>query len=172
MTERTGSGPKDRRPFTSYTIVDGDHVAYQVAGAGPDLLFLAPMASDHVDAHSGYDPVDAWYRELTAPYRVIRFDRRGLGASDPPSRPITWEDWLDDAVAVLDAAESDVTSVFAGAEAAPLGLLLAATHPRRVRSLVLLNPDVRFGDDERTRARDRLVERDWGRDEVLSCPSP
>lgn len=162
MTERA---QRAREPVTTYTMVDGDHVAYQVAGSGPDLLFLPPMSGSHVDLRSGYEWNTVWYRDLTATHRVISLDRRGLGASDQPSRPITWEDWLDDVVAVLDAVRSDQVSVFAGAESTPLALLLAATYPRRVHSLVLFNADVCLGDDARGRRRDAWVE-SWGRDDA------
>jgi class 3 adenylate cyclase len=55
------------------------------------------------------------------------------------------QSWTDGLVAVLDAAQSDSASVFSeGAASLPV-LMLAASHPRRVRSLVLWNPFARFG---------------------------
>src|SRR4030088_966351 len=68
--------------------------------------------------------------------RLIRFDRRGIGLSDPvsPRTPPTLEQWVGDAIAVLGAVESGRAIVLASAETASVGLLFAATHPERVDS--------------------------------------
>jgi class 3 adenylate cyclase len=73
--------------------------------------------------------------------RLIRFDRRGIGLSDPvaPSDPPTLEQWVDDAIAVLDAVGSEKTVVLGSVEASPVALLLTALHPDRVEALVLVN---------------------------------
>jgi class 3 adenylate cyclase len=73
--------------------------------------------------------------------RVIRFDFIGIGLSDPvsPSTPPTLEQWADDAIAVLDAVHSETAAVLACAEVGQVAVLLAASHPERVESLVLVN---------------------------------
>jgi pimeloyl-ACP methyl ester carboxylesterase len=50
----------------------------------------------------------AFLRRLASFCRVISFNRQGSGASDPVSREglPDWEDWADDALAVLDAVAS------------------------------------------------------------------
>ena len=70
--------------------------------------------------------------------RLIRFDRRGVGLSDPvsPDAPPTLEQWVEDAIAVLDAVGSRRAVVLASCEMSSVGLLLAATHPDRVAGLV------------------------------------
>jgi class 3 adenylate cyclase len=80
-------------------------------------------------------------RRLATFARVIRFDRRGIGLSDPisPASPPTLEQWCDDAIAVLDAAGSTDAVVLAASEASPVALLFAATYAERVRALVLVN---------------------------------
>jgi pimeloyl-ACP methyl ester carboxylesterase len=127
---------------TTQYAKNGDvHLAYQVLGEGPiDLLLL----------EADFIPTDAWdeqpllahaIRRLASFSRLIRCDRRGIGCSDPitPASPPTLEQWIDDSLAVLDAAGSECPSVMATMDAGPLGVLLAATHPQRVRSLVLVN---------------------------------
>src|SRR6476620_285567 len=73
--------------------------------------------------------------------RLVRFDRRGIGLSDPvaPKAPPTLEQWVGDGLAVLDAAGSSQAVVLASAEASPVALLLAAAHPQRVGALVIIN---------------------------------
>src|SRR5688500_11255152 len=80
-------------------------------------------------------------RRLESFTRLIRFDRRGVGLSDPvPSTALpTLDDWMSDCVAVLDAAGSQQASVMASVETATIAMRLAAAHPDRVRSLVLIN---------------------------------
>ena len=126
---------------TQYAKNGDVHLAYQVLGEGPiDLLLLV----------ADFIPTDAWdeqpllahaIRRLASFSRLIRCDRRGIGCSDPitPTTPPTLEQWMEDALAVLDAAHSNCPSVMATMDAGALGLLLAATHPGRVRSLVLVN---------------------------------
>jgi class 3 adenylate cyclase len=78
--------------------------------------------------------------------RLILFDRRGTGASDavPDNAIPTWEEWTDDVRAVLDAARSGQTVIFAEGFSGPTGLLFTAMQPERVRSLILSNTTARF----------------------------
>lgn len=121
---------------------NGDvHLAYQVLGDGPlDLLLLV----------ADFIPTDAWeeqpllaraVRRLASFSRLVRCDRRGIGLSDPitPATPPTLEQWMEDALAVLDAVGSDRCAVMATNDAGPLAALLASTHPDRVSALVFVN---------------------------------
>jgi class 3 adenylate cyclase/pimeloyl-ACP methyl ester carboxylesterase len=76
---------------------------------------------------------------------LILFDRRGTGASDavPDTAIPTWEKWVDDVRAVLDAAGSERAVVFAEADGGPTGLLLTAMQPDRVSALILANTTAR-----------------------------
>ncbi len=71
--------------------------------------------------------------------RLIHFDRRGIGLSDPvsPDRLPDFAMQVADVVAVLDAAGSRGAAVLGVGDGAVVALLLAATHPERCRSLVL-----------------------------------
>lgn len=124
-----------------YVDVDGVHVAYVVLGDGPvDLLLLNPT----------FIPVDAYLEEphlagavlaLGRGRRLIAFDRRGLGLSDPltSAAPPRIQDWARDAVAVLDAAGGDRVHVVGNADTSLIALVLAADHPERVATLTLVN---------------------------------
>jgi pimeloyl-ACP methyl ester carboxylesterase len=69
--------------------------------------------------------------------RVITFDKRGTGMSDPVADVPTFEDRMDDVRAVMDAAGSEKATLMGISEGGPLGILFAATHPQRTTGLVL-----------------------------------
>ncbi len=125
------------RPVIRYAHVDGDRVAFQVTGAGStDVLLL----------HGGFIPCDTMWdavplasflRRLGQRFRVLLCDRRGTGMSDPPPEPLTYQHWVADCLAVLDAAASTRAVVFAHEHAGPAAVRLAIHAPERVAGLVL-----------------------------------
>jgi class 3 adenylate cyclase len=121
-------------------------IAYQVFGDGPiDLLVLSgpSIPIDSVDAEPS---LYRFHRRLASFSRVIRFDPRGLGMSSrvPSAEMIGPEFWAQDALAVMDAAGSEQSTVFAPGFTAMTGLVLAAESPQRVRSLVIVNGTARM----------------------------
>jgi class 3 adenylate cyclase/pimeloyl-ACP methyl ester carboxylesterase len=69
--------------------------------------------------------------------RLITFDRRGTGLSDPIVGAATLEQRMDDVRAVLDAVGSERTALFGFSEGGPMSALFAATYPARTSALVL-----------------------------------
>jgi class 3 adenylate cyclase len=132
------------RPQTRYVDVGGAEVAYQIVGQGPpDVVHVAGFG--HIDLRWD-DPVFAAFLERLASFsRLILFDRRGTGLSDPvpDSAMPTWEEWTDDVRAVLDAAGSNRAVVFAEIDGGPTGLLFTAMHPEQVSALILANTTAR-----------------------------
>jgi pimeloyl-ACP methyl ester carboxylesterase/class 3 adenylate cyclase len=126
-------------PRTRYARVGDAYVAYQVFGQGPtDLVFNLGWYS-HVDDQWEFPPLARFLERLGSFSRVICFDRRGHGMSDPADPGnITLEEWMEDVKAVMDAAESERAVIVGGQEAGPMALLYAATHPDRTAGLVLL----------------------------------
>jgi class 3 adenylate cyclase len=68
----------------------------------------------------------------------------GLSDRTSASTPPTTEQWVEDGIAVLEAVDSESAAVFAPFVDSPEGLVLAATHPERVTSLVVVNGGARF----------------------------
>jgi class 3 adenylate cyclase len=124
-----------------YANSGGAYVAYQVIGEGSRDLLVVMEGFISVDMMDDEPRMARCMARLGSFARLIRFDRRGIGLSDPvaPSTPPTLEQWVEDAIAVLDAVESERAIVLASAEASSVGLLLAATHPDRVQSVVVVN---------------------------------
>jgi class 3 adenylate cyclase len=126
---------------TRYATCGDVEIAYQVFGDGPIDLLLYTGGTTPIDCVDEEPAMARFQRRLASVGRVIRFDRRGVGLSDrgSPSNPPTEEQWVEDAVAVLDAVGSRRSVVLAPFVASPIGLLMASTHPDRVISLILVN---------------------------------
>lgn len=130
-------------PETRYaTTTDGLQIAYEVEGSGSlDLIELTNGTLFSVDSTAEQPRWRAYVDRLASFSRLIRFDLRGIGLSDPSgsSDPPTVEQWAKDALAVLDAEEVSHPAVLGVSFGGLAALLLAASHPERIRALVLVN---------------------------------
>jgi pimeloyl-ACP methyl ester carboxylesterase len=128
-------------PATRYARSAGSHIAFQISGTGTMDLLLVPDGSVPIEAIPELPSFDRFIRRLEGFSRVIRFDRRGMGLSDPvnPANPPTLEQWVGDALAVLDEAGSQRTALLGMAEGGFVLALFAAMRPERVSALVLVN---------------------------------
>ncbi len=131
---------------TRYAKCGDVDIAYQVQGEGPLDLLLFTGAIIPIDCMDEEPSMARFQRRLATFGRLIRFDQRGVGLSDrgSPSAPPTGEQWVQDAVAVLDAVGSEKAAVFAPYLSAAEGIALAALHPERVASLVVVNGAARL----------------------------
>src|SRR4029450_11255804 len=127
----------DNRPQTKYASSDGMHLAYQVFGEGDLDLVLVNGFTNHVELLWEHEPSRRFLEGLGSFARVINFDRRGSGLSDPVADAPTLEQRMDDVRAVMDAAGSDRAALFGISEGASMSLLFAATYPNRTQALVL-----------------------------------
>lgn len=172
------------RPETRYAKTRGGYVAYQAFGEGPRDILFVPSWCSNLDAMWDEPSCSYYFQRLSRMGRVICFDKRGSGVSDPvplSSLP-TLEEWMDDAVAALDATGSSKSVVIGDAEGGPMAMLLAATFPDRVLALVLVNafarwrraPDYPIGMPDATFERLlELYEQHWGQDpEMLPLTAP
>src|SRR5205823_7163781 len=115
---------------TEFATSGEDRIAFQVFGDGPrDLVYLSTIG-ETVDSRWDYPPYVEFLSRLARFARLIQFDRRGIGASDPVQlNASTWEAWADDVQTVMDAVGSDQATLFGFAEAGPVAMLFAAAHP-------------------------------------------
>ena len=82
---------------------------------------------------------DLFAREIGGRRRLIAPDARGHGDSGKPPSGYEPEEFVADALAVLDAAGVDRPVVVAHSMGGAHAMLLAAQHPDRVRALVLVD---------------------------------
>jgi len=167
-------------PETRYAKSGEYHIAYQVVGSGPiDLVFIPGFVSN-VEHGWDYPPLAHCLRRLASFARLILFDKRGTGMSDPvpPQQLPTLEQRMDDVRAVMDAAGSKRAALVGVSEGGPMSLLFAATYPDRTSAIVLMAtfarvawaPDYPFGTRpdvwEALLAR---MEKGWGTGVLLSA---
>jgi len=125
-------------PETRYAkTADGVHIAYQVLGDGPFDLVLVTGYVSHAELAWDNPEMADFLRALASFSRLILFDRRGLGLSDPVQGAPTIEDRMQDVRAVMDAAGSERAALLGISEGGPMSMVFAATYPERVSALVL-----------------------------------
>jgi class 3 adenylate cyclase len=166
---------------TRYAKSGDYHLAYSVSGDGPLDILYVPTWLSQIE-HLWESPrVNRFFERSAHLGRLIMFDRRGSGMSDPIVGAPTLEEQMDDVNAVLDAAGSEEAVVLAALEGGPMACLYAATHPHRTRALILYSAWARVvqSDDipwanppeERVKLMEFLAET-WGTGERLEGLAP
>jgi DNA-binding winged helix-turn-helix (wHTH) protein len=117
---------------------DGTGIAYAIAGDGPGVLYGWHHLS-HLEKDWSSNLLGPGLTALAQNRRLVRFDVRGSGLSDPVKPGDTLDHHVDDMLAVADAAGLDRFPVIATLQAAAVAIRLAARHPDRVACLVLHN---------------------------------
>jgi pimeloyl-ACP methyl ester carboxylesterase/predicted glycosyltransferase len=121
---------------------DGVRIAWERYGDGqPTILLLPPWSIVHSRAWKGQIPY------LSRHCRVVAFDGRGNGRSDRPQSPDAYapSEFAADALAVLDATDTDRALIVGYSLGAEPALLLAADHSERVLGVVFVAPAVPLG---------------------------
>ncbi len=134
------------RPATRYAKSGDLHIGFQVVGDAATNLVLVDQWFSNMDAQWDVPPLAAFVERLASFSRVITFDERGVGVSDPvPIRALpSIEEWMDDLRAVMDATEAERTAIVAGLGAGFMATVFTATYPERVSALVLVDAFARF----------------------------
>ncbi len=114
------------------------NIAYQVCGNGPvDLVFVMGWVS-HLEYFWKEPSFARFLARLASFSRLILFDKRGTGLSDPVTHLPTLEQRMDDVRAVLDASGSRRAVLLGVSEGGPMCSLFAATHPRQTEALIMI----------------------------------
>ena len=160
-------------PAIKYAKSGDVHIAYAVVGDGPTDLVVVPGWVSHLEA-SWDDPLVAHFAERLAGFsRLILFDKRGTGLSDPVplDRLPTLEQRMEDVHVVLNAVGSKKAALFGISEGWPMSALFAATYPERTSALVMSGCYAKWIKDDDypwapTRAEHEVAfsayERNWG----------
>jgi pimeloyl-ACP methyl ester carboxylesterase len=166
---------------TRYAKSGDVHIAYQVHGEGPgDLVFVQGFVSN-VEAGEDEPGFERMMRRLSSFSRLIIFDKRGTGLSDPVSGAPTLEERMDDVRAVMDAAGSRSAALVGVSEGGPMSALFAATYPDRVTALVMYGTYAKavaaedypwMADLETQRGYADLAESMWGQGQSLQFFAP
>ena len=140
-------------PTTRYAKSEEVNIAYQVFGEGSVDLVFVPGFISHIELAWEEPYLARFLRRLAAFTRVIFFDKRGTGLSDPVARPPGLTERMDDIRAVMDAAGSQTAALFGVSDGGCLCIAFAVAHPERSAALVT------YGSYAR---RLRSAEYPWG----------
>jgi class 3 adenylate cyclase len=171
------------QPETRYVPSGDGYVAYQVVGLGPlDLVFISGWASN-IEVMWEEPSLDSYLRRLATFSRLLCFDKRGTGLSDPvPLAALpTLEEWMDDVRAVMEATDSKRAALLGYAEGGPMAMLFAATYPEHVSALILSDTSARLLRDndypwglpaDRLPQRLQQLEEGWGTGRTVDLLAP
>jgi pimeloyl-ACP methyl ester carboxylesterase/class 3 adenylate cyclase len=128
---------------TRYARSGDIHIAYQVVGSGPFDLVFVPGYVTHLELAWRLPTFAPVLAEMASFARLIKFDKRGTGMSDPVRGAPTLETRMDDVRAVMDAVGSRRAALYGLSDGASMSVLFAATYPERIAALVLRSPIAR-----------------------------
>lgn len=130
------------RPRTRYARSGEFAIAYQVHGSGDHDILWGAGPFSNVDTILDVPEAARFFERLGQFARVIRYDRRDSGLSDPVRDDLALEAHAYDALAVMDAAESQRPWLVGAQEGSRGQALVAAMHPERVAGLWAFTPTV------------------------------
>lgn len=153
------------------TAQDGVRVAYAKSGRGPPLVKTANWLT-HLEFDWDSPVWRHWMTELSTGRTLIRYDERGCGLSDWDVSEISFESWIRDLEAVVDAEGLDRFPLLGLSQGAAVAIAYAARHPDRVTRLILYGGYARGrferGPSERARREvetlENLLVLGWGRE--------
>jgi pimeloyl-ACP methyl ester carboxylesterase/DNA-binding CsgD family transcriptional regulator len=152
------------------TSSDGVRIAFVRTGHGQPLVKAA-----HWLTHIEFDRTSLvwrhWIAELSRHYALLRYDERGCGLSDWDAADLSFEGWVRDLEAVVDAAGLERFPLLGISQGGPVAVAYAVRHPERVSHLVLygtfaLGRLVRSQQErEEGELMIRLAELGWGKED-------
>jgi class 3 adenylate cyclase len=131
-------------PGINYADSGDLQIAYQVVGDGPVDVVVAVDWAGNIELMWENPQTERFLRRFASYGRLIFFDMRGIGLSDPVQDLPPLEEWMDDVRAVMDAVGSEHAALVGHGHAGQLCMLVAAAHPDRVQALVTVNSFARL----------------------------
>jgi class 3 adenylate cyclase/pimeloyl-ACP methyl ester carboxylesterase len=161
------------QPETRYAkAVGGLNIGYQVIGDGPLDLVFVPGVVSHLDLLWSSPQWEHFAMRLASFARVLFFDKRGTGVSDPTAGYEPLDARMDDIRAVMDAAGMESAAVFGISEGGPLSVLFTATYPERVKALALYGTTAYIPHDHPSFPVLEEAFARWGEGRVVSLLAP
>ncbi len=137
------------------TTADGVNLAYAITGSGPPLVKAANWLS-----HLEFDQESPVWRHFidafSSRFSYLRYDERGSGLSDWDTETLTFDDWVADLEAVVDAAGFDRFPLLGISQGGAVAIEYAVRHPERVSHLILYGAYARG-----SRLRGEVARKEW-----------
>lgn len=148
---------------------DGVRIAFATSGRGPPLVKAANWMSD-LEFDVGSPVWSHLLSELSRYHTLIRYDERGCGLSDREVADLSFDAWLCDLEAVVDAAQVQTFPLLGISQGASIAVAYAVRHPERVSHLILhggyalgrLKRNPTPPEREQAELMYRLAEMGWG----------
>lgn len=118
------------------TARDGASIAYATVGEGPPLVKTANWLS-HLEFDWRSPMWRHWWEGLSRYHRLIRYDERGTGLSGWQVPEVSFDAWLEDLEAVVDAAGLDRFDLLGVSQGGPIAIAYSVRHPERVRRMLI-----------------------------------
>jgi pimeloyl-ACP methyl ester carboxylesterase len=152
------------------TTSDKVRIAYALSGSGPPFVKAANWMN-----HLEYDWKSPVWRhlmdEFSRDHQLIRYDERGTGLSDRRADDISFEAFVNDLEAVVDATGIERFPLFGISQGGPVAIAYANRHPEKVSQLILLGsfatgwkriPNLSKAAMEKRQAEVTLIRHGWG----------
>jgi pimeloyl-ACP methyl ester carboxylesterase/DNA-binding CsgD family transcriptional regulator len=127
---------RDRQNLRFCNSSDGVRLAYATSGSGPPLVKAANWLS-HLEFDWRSPIWRHWIEALSRRHTYVRYDTRGCGLSDRDPGEISFEAWVHDLEAVVDALKLERFPLLGISQGAAIAVAYAIRHPGRVSQLVL-----------------------------------
>jgi pimeloyl-ACP methyl ester carboxylesterase/DNA-binding winged helix-turn-helix (wHTH) protein len=117
---------------------DGVRIAYAKSGdpVAPPLVKPANWLT-HLEFDWNSPVWRHWLREMGRGHSLIRYDERGCGLSDHDAADVSFDAWVRDLEAVVDAERLERFSMLGISQGCAVAIAYAVRHPERVDKLVL-----------------------------------
>ncbi len=125
-----------RQSLSFATVGDGVRIAYASVGEGPPLVKV-PNWLNHLELDWDAPVWAPLFHDLARDHRFIRYDGRGNGMSDRDVADISFDGFVRDLEAVVDAAGLDRFPLLGISQGSAIAIEYAARHPERVSHLIL-----------------------------------
>lgn len=152
------------------TAPDGVRIAYATAGKGPPIVKVGNYLT-----HLEFDwksPVWRHVLEGLAEHRqLVRYDMRGTGLSERNVGDISFEHFVTDLGAVVDALELERFALLGISQGGAVSIAYATRNPQRVSHLILLGAYARGVVHRSQQGRELLetrravIRQGWGSDD-------
>lgn len=152
------------------TTADGVRICYATVGEGPPLV-KAPNWLTHLEFEWQSPIWSHWWEELSAHHTLIRFDQRGSGLSDRNVDDLSFDAWVSDLEAVVEALQLERFILLGISQGGPVAIEYTARHQEKVEKLLLYGAYYRGflkrgGSVEEHEARVTLTRQCCGRDDT------
>lgn len=114
-------------PFVS---CNGIKIYYEIHGEGMPLVLISGLGGDHFFWQSSLEV-------LSAQFKVITFDTRGIGQTDVPMESYSLDIFANDLIALMDELQIEKAHILGFSMGGNIALTLALKYPERIFKLII-----------------------------------